>query len=217
MLRVLWRQHNPIGRGTIAQTCLLVRSRRIVTQASSIFVEGKTYLADDHTNVTTSILSKVPRRLHLTPNHPLNTLRQLIESSFPKFKALNSLSPLVTPKQNFDDLGFPLDHPGRSLTDSYYINRDMMLRTHTSAHEVDVFRQGVEKWLLIADVYRRDEIDSSHYPVFHQVEGARTFDLTTTAGVDALSSENAEMKSKLQSSNIIVEDNTVVGEENPWQ
>jgi len=92
-----------------------------------------------------------------------------------------------------------------------------MLRTHTSAHEVEVFRQGVEKWLLIADVYRRDEIDSSHHPVFHQVEGARTFDLSTEEGVKALEKENAQMEAKLTSSNILIEDQTVVGQENPYQ
>jgi len=51
------------------------------------------------------------------------------------------------------------------------------LRTHTSAHEVEVFKQGHTSWLLAADVFRRDEIDSSHYPIFHQMEGARIFSL----------------------------------------
>ncbi|KAG8949722.1 hypothetical protein FRC04_008262 [Tulasnella sp. 424] len=93
----------------------------------------------------------------------------------------------------------------------------MMLRTHTSAHEVQVFRDQVEKWLLIADVYRRDEIDSSHYPVFHQVEGARTFDLTTSEKIKQLEAENGAMEAKLTSSNIIIEDETVVGVDNPYQ
>ncbi|KAG8904205.1 hypothetical protein FRB99_002108 [Tulasnella sp. 403] len=184
---------------------------------STVVVDGQTFPTDDFTNVTPTIISKIPRRLHLTPAHPLNTLRKLIETSFPSFKALNSLSPLVTPKQNFDDLGFPLDHPGRSLTDSYYINKNMMLRTHTSAHEVDVFKAGVEKWLLIADVYRRDEIDSSHHPVFHQVEGARTFDLTDSEKIQALEKENGALEAKLISSNILIEDTTVVGADNPYQ
>ncbi|KAG9042612.1 hypothetical protein FS837_010629 [Tulasnella sp. UAMH 9824] len=191
--------------------------RNVSTRASSIVVEGKTFPTDSHTNVTQTIIDKIPRRLHLTPSHPLNTLRNRIESSFPSFTAINSLSPLVTPKQNFDDLGFPPDHPGRSLTDSYYINKDMMLRTHTSAHEVQVFRDQVERWLLIADVYRRDEIDSSHYPVFHQVEGARTFDLTTSEKIKQLEAENGAMEAKLTSSNIIIEDETVVGADNPYQ
>lgn len=53
----------------------------------------------------------------------------------------------------------------------------MVLRTHTSAHQADVFRSNEsEGFLISADVYRRDAIDRSHYPVFHQMEGARMWD-----------------------------------------
>ena len=76
--------------------------------------------------------------------------------------------------QNFDSLGFPPDHPGRNRTDTYYINKDTVLRTHTSAHQADTFRKNEsEGYTITADVYRRDAIDRSHYPVFHQMEGAR--------------------------------------------
>jgi phenylalanyl-tRNA synthetase alpha chain len=52
-----------------------------------------------------------------------------------------------------------------------------VLRTHTSAHQGDVFRANEsEGFLISADVYRRDAIDRSHYPVFHQMEGARLWD-----------------------------------------
>ncbi|KAG8870064.1 hypothetical protein FRB97_000396 [Tulasnella sp. 331] len=209
--------HGPKQSVGLRISILYPTSRAINTKARTIVVEGKTFPTDSHTNITPTIISKIPRKLHLTPAHPLNTLRHLIESSFPSFSALSSLSPLVTPAQNFDDLGFPLDHPGRSLTDSYYINKDMMLRTHTSAHEVETFKKGLEKWLLIADVYRRDEIDSSHHPVFHQVEGARTFDLTKPEGVKALEEENARMEAALTKSNIEIEDTTEVGVDNPFQ
>ena len=51
----------------------------------------------------------------------------------------------------------------------------MMLRAHTSAHQRDFIRMGLDKFLVSGDVYRRDEIDSSHYPVFHQMEGVGLF------------------------------------------
>lgn len=76
-------------------------------------------------------------------------------------------------QQNFDSLGFPAEHPGRSKTDTYYINRETVLRTHTSAHQADIFAAGEEGFTISADVYRRDAIDRSHYPVFHQMEGVR--------------------------------------------
>lgn len=87
--------------------------------------------------------------------------------------------------QNFDSLGFPPDHPGRSKTDTYYINKNTVLRTHTSAHEVEVFAANQsEGYLISADVYRRDAVDRSHYPVFHQMEGARMWDRKTVPNGD---------------------------------
>lgn len=112
--------------------------------------------------------------------------------------------------------GFPADHPGRSLTDSYYLNATHMLRTHTSAHEVETFRRGVERFLLTADVYRRDEIDRSHYPVFHQMEGA--YIVSGKPGIARMREENVEMARHLASANIVITDPTVeVTPENPIQ
>lgn len=50
-----------------------------------------------------------------------------------------------------------------------------MLRAHTSAHQRELVRSGLDAFLVAGDVYRRDEIDASHYPVFHQMEGVRLF------------------------------------------
>ena len=108
-----------------------------------------------------------------------------MESHFPSptFAHYNDLSPIVTVFQNFDSLGFPPDHPGRSRTDTYYINKDTVLRTHTSAHEADIFRKDEsDGYTISADVYRRDAIDRSHYPVFHQMEGARIWDRREVPG-----------------------------------
>jgi phenylalanyl-tRNA synthetase alpha chain len=106
----------------------------------------------------------------------LSITRALVERRFPgpTYKAYNKLSPIVSVHQNFDSLGFPQDHPGRSKTDTYYINKNTVLRTHTSAHQADTFVAGEpDGFTITADVYRRDAIDRSHYPVFHQMEGAR--------------------------------------------
>ncbi|GAA5868120.1 hypothetical protein JCM5296_001949 [Sporobolomyces johnsonii] len=172
-----------------------------------LLVAGASYPRDDYTNVTPTILSKLDRSLHLNPQHPIGILRTLIESHFHDFTHLNSLSPIVTVQQNFDDLGFPKDHPGRSLTDSYYLNRDHMLRTHTSAHEVESFRNGIDRFLLTADVYRRDEIDRSHYPVFHQMEACNIVD-PSQGGIEQLARENVEMSRMLEQANIEISDPT---------
>lgn len=199
--------------------CSCRHARALATVSSrprSINVLGKDYPTDDYTNVTPAILSKLTANLHRQPGHPLHTLRTLIERSYPTFSALAPNSPLVTPYQNFDSLSFAADHPGRQASDTYYINRDLLLRTHTSAHEVEVFARGEDKWLLTADVYRRDEIDASHYPAFHQVEGARVVAATPTA-IRELEEENARLDTELAVANIIIEDVPHLSKTNPNQ
>lgn len=150
---------------------------RIGATPKEVSIEGKVYKTDEWMNTPSSILSAIPRRLHLQPDHPLTITRQLIESRFPDYETHNDLFPIVTVGQNFDSLGFPADHIGRSRTDTYYLNKETVLRTHTSAHQADTFRANTSPgYLISADVYRRDAIDRSHYPVFHQMEGARTWD-----------------------------------------
>ena len=92
-----------------------------------------------------------------------------------KFDIYDSFAPIVTTKACFDDLRVHAGHVSRSPSDTYYINSDHVLRTHTSAHQTELMKRGAENFLCSGDVYRRDEIDSSHYPVFHQMEGVRTF------------------------------------------
>lgn len=50
-----------------------------------------------------------------------------------------------------------------------------VLRTHTSAHQSTLISGGEAAFICTGDVYRRDEIDATHYPVFHQMEGVRIF------------------------------------------
>jgi phenylalanyl-tRNA synthetase alpha chain len=192
------------------------KSRQLTSGANTLTILGESYPTDSVTNVSPSIISKIPLRLHTQAYHPISTVRTLIESHFPDHEPLTSLSPVVTPYKNFDELCFPADHPGRSVTDSYYINKDLMLRTHTSAHEVEVFGQGKTRWLLTADVYRRDEIDGSHYPVFHQMEGARLFS-ADASGMRSVEDDNARLSRHLARSNIIIEDIPHITSTNPCQ
>lgn len=172
-------------------------------------------------NTPSTILSAIPRRLHVQPDHPLTITRQLIESRFPGYRTYNELFPIVSVHQNFDSLGFPEDHVGRSRTDTYYLNKDTVLRTHTSAHQADTFRANQsEGYLISADVYRRDAIDRSHYPVFHQMEGARTWDRQAAAKQgNTLAQLIWDDVAKIPKHNIAVEDPnpTIHPERNPLQ
>ena len=60
-----------------------------------------------------------------------------------------------------------------------------MLRTHTSAHQTALLRAGHAAFLCTGDVYRRDTIDATHYPAFHQMEGVRVFTASERDGLVA--------------------------------
>ena len=157
-----------------------------------------------------NILAQYKRKLHNQPDHPLAITRKLIESCFPDFKHHNDLAGAVTVDQNFNSLGFAEDHPGRSRTDTYYINKDHVLRTHTSAHEVEIFnKNSSDGYTLSGDVYRRDAVDRSHYPIFHQMEGALTWDRDTYRPFENREDFLKRLKAdfdKLASPGIVVED-----------
>jgi phenylalanyl-tRNA synthetase alpha chain len=127
-------------------------------------------------NLPGNLASRVGRNLHRQPLHPLHTIQQKIQEYFGAiYTVKDGLSPIVSTRQNFDQLGFPADHVSRSPSDTYYLDADTVLRTHTSAHQIDLLQSGLDRFLVTGDVYRRDEIDRSHYPVFHQTEGVQIF------------------------------------------
>ena len=108
----------------------------------TLSVNGKTYPVSDKTNVTSSILNLTDRAVYLKPSHPVGILRSVIEDKLNdphhSFEIYNDFKPAVTVHENFDSLGFPEDHPGRSKSDTYYLNDCHLLRTHTSAHELEL-------------------------------------------------------------------------------
>lgn len=182
---------------------------------------GKSYATDGWSNVPPSILSYLPRKLHLQASHPVSITREVIESCFPPptYTHYNDLDPIVSVFENFDSLNFPQDHPGRSRTDTYYLNKDTVLRTHSSAHEAEIFRHNKSGgYTISADVYRRDAIDRSHYPVFHQMEGARMWDRRKVEGGDVARVAREQLK-QLQEHDLEVEDPnpTIHPERNPLQ
>ena len=74
---------------------------------------------------------------------------------------------------NFEALNIPPDHPAKDEQDTFYINGDMLLRTQTSGNQIHEMEKGRIPIRMIAPgrVYRADEVDATHSPVFHQVEG----------------------------------------------
>jgi phenylalanyl-tRNA synthetase alpha chain len=85
------------------------------------------------------------------------------------------LDPVVTTAQNFDELLTPLDHVSRKPTDTFYVSPDRVLRCHMTAHQTTLLKDGHRAFLMAGNVFRRDTIDATHYPVFHQIDGVRVF------------------------------------------
>ena len=75
---------------------------------------------------------------------------------------------------NFEALNLPEEHPARDMQDSFYIDKDVLLRTHTSPVQVRTMQKMAPELpvriISPGKVYRRDD-DITHSPMFHQVEG----------------------------------------------
>ncbi|KAJ3328252.1 hypothetical protein HDU76_010305 [Blyttiomyces sp. JEL0837] len=198
-------------------SCVIKRFFSVATKSTPpapYEILGRSFVRDEVSNVTPSILSKIPRRLHLVRNHPINIIKTRIEDYFHKtsnkYAVIDALNPAVSPLDNFDRLLVAADHPSRSPTDTYYLNSKTVLRTHTSAHQHETLASKAnEGYLITADVYRRDEIDVSHYPVFHQMEGVRTFKRSSLK-------EDIEQDTFAPSTVTIV-DETEISDSNPVQ
>lgn len=125
-------------------------------------------------NIPNSILEKIDRKLHNQKNHPIEIIKKHIYNYFStkyNVKIFDDLSPFVSTYDNFDSLLILPNHPARSKTDTYYFDENTVLRTHTSAHQAHFLSQGIGNFLITGDVYRKDEINKTHYPIFHQMEG----------------------------------------------
>lgn len=74
---------------------------------------------------------------------------------------------------NFDKLNTPVDHPARDLQDTFYITEETILRTQTSPVQIRTMMNGKPpiKMICPGRVYRSDEVDATHSPMFHQLEG----------------------------------------------
>ena len=115
--------------------------------------------------------------------HPLTLLRERIESIFLRLGFLIVEGPeLEDDYHNFEALNMPAEHPARDMQDTLYLsapvrssagNPATLLRTHTSGMQIRYMEQHAPPVRLIAPgrVYRRDNLDLTHTPMFTQVEG----------------------------------------------
>ncbi len=105
--------------------------------------------------------------------HPLITTTEEIVDLFLGLGYSVSEGPEVEKDHyNFTALNIPKDHPARDMQDTFYLGADLLMRTHTSPVQIRYLEQNPPPVRIVAPgrVYRRDAVDATHSPVFHQVE-----------------------------------------------
>lgn len=130
---------------------------------------------------------RMQKLLHLpdltrTPGSPLYSLiHRILTIPLLSDHELVEIPEIVPVEINFDLLGHPDDHPARNPGDTYYVDKNNVLRAQTTCmwpyylrdpqtlQKLD--KDGYAASICYGKVYRKDEVDRSHYPVFHQIDG----------------------------------------------
>lgn len=122
------------------------------------------------------VTAHTPRR-RVGGRHPINVLQEQMCDIFVGMGWEVADGPeLESEWYNFDSLNFPPDHPARELQDTFFVepvSSHLMLRTHTSPVQMrSLLTRDVPLYIVCpGKVYRTDELDATHTPVFHQIEG----------------------------------------------
>ncbi|MBQ1988923.1 MAG: phenylalanine--tRNA ligase subunit alpha [Clostridia bacterium] len=106
--------------------------------------------------------------------HPLNTVLDDMINIFQSMGFDVVDGPEVeTDHYNFECLNVPADHPARDMQDTFYLAENLLLRTQTSAAQIRTMetRKPPIRVICPGRVFRADEVDATHSPVFHQIEG----------------------------------------------
>jgi phenylalanyl-tRNA synthetase alpha chain len=106
--------------------------------------------------------------------HPLTQVRTQIEDIFCFMGySIEDGPEIETTYHNFGALNIPEHHPARDAQDTFYVSDSLLLRTHTSPVQIRTMEQQKPPLRIICPgrVYRRDNPDPTHSPVFHQIEG----------------------------------------------
>ncbi|MER3388499.1 MAG: phenylalanine--tRNA ligase subunit alpha [Microcella sp.] len=157
---------------------LVGQARGRVAQAISAR-EGELAVAEEQARLTAETLdvTAVPALRALGARHPLTALMEQMSDIFIGMGWEVAEGPeLENEWFNFDALNFDPDHPARAMQDTFFIDpveRHLVLRTHTSPVQVrSLLDRGVPLYVVAPGrVFRTDELDATHTPVFHQMEG----------------------------------------------
>lgn len=114
--------------------------------------------------------------------HPITKITNEVEDIFIRFGFSIATGPEVEWDEiNFQKLLLGPDHPSRDTQETYYFDKKRLLRVHTSSVQIRYMETHKPPIRIISPgrVYRRDDIDATHLPSFHQIEGLLVDDKTT--------------------------------------
>ena len=152
---------------------LLSEARNAVTAA--IEQRGAKLRAEEECDALTKIDISLPGTPHeIGSLHPLHQMHDRGIQIFRRMGfALAEGPDIETEWYCFDALNTPADHPARNEQDTFYLPDGRLLRTHTSTVQIRTMESAPPPIRVIASgaAYRRDELDATHSPQFHQIEG----------------------------------------------
>ncbi len=130
--------------------------------------ELKKLLAKEKIDVTTPSIS-----IPIGNRHPLISTTEEIVDLFSGLGYRVAEGPEIeNDYYNFTALNIPEDHPARDMQDTFYLEDQFLLRTHTSPVQIRYLEKNTPPVRIVSPgrVYRRDAVDATHSPVFHQIE-----------------------------------------------
>jgi phenylalanyl-tRNA synthetase alpha chain len=143
--------------------------------AQRLFDEKKEELRSAVRRSTEHIDLTIPgRRRPVGTKHPITQALEDITGIFKSMGFSVALGPEIEDDyHNFGALNFPEDHPARDMQDTFFIDHDALLRTHTSPVQIRIMQnqQPPIRHIMPGRVYRNEAISARSYCVFHQVEG----------------------------------------------
>lgn len=114
--------------------------------------------------------------------HPITKIFNEVEDIFARFGFTIATGPEIEWDEiNFQKLRLGPDHPSRDTQETYYFDQERLLRVHTSSVQIRYMQSHKPPIRIISPgrVYRRDQIDATHLPSFHQIEGLLVDDRTS--------------------------------------
>ena len=106
-------------------------------------------------------------------HHPLMKVKEELEAIFARMGYDVVEGPEIeTVYNNFDALNAPESHPSRDMSDTFYINPELLLRTQTSPVQIRAMKdvQPPIRMVTAGRTFRFDDVDDTHSPMFHQME-----------------------------------------------